>query len=280
MIPRHTLDWFNVIRKTHRAAELYDLIQSPDLLLDETGTLLTNMGYWHGPDPVKTLAEANTRLFEEVIRAAGLKPVDDVLDVGCGTGGALQVAGNATTGRLCGLNASQYQLDKARQAFAASAWGDRLTWTQGDACCLPFRDAEYDVVMSVEAAFHFSPRTRFFHEAHRVLVPDGRIALADLVPPPPRTALEALNARALRRGLQIPQESFGTVEQYARELHDAGFVDVEVRDITDAVVPHHRRWIRSQPLVKQAAWAWVGLCLTCGFFQYPWRYVIATGRKP
>jgi SAM-dependent methyltransferase len=146
-----------------------------------------------GTDPQAwaDLAEAHSRpLFEAVLDAAGVGPGTTVLDVGCGSGLTLVLAGQR--GAIpAGLDVSPGLLKIAR---------DRLPHAElneGDMEALPFQDAAFDAVTGVNA-FQFAgdPR-RALREAARVTRPGGCV-VASLFAAPERSqgtvAHEAMSA--------------------------------------------------------------------------------------
>jgi SAM-dependent methyltransferase len=146
-----------------------------------------------GTDPQAwaDLSEAhNTPLFEAVLDAAGVGLGTRVLDVGCGSGLALVLAGQrgaVTTG----LDVSPGLLRVARDRLPDADLRD------GDMESLPFADAAFDAVTGINA-FQFAgdPR-RALHEAARVTRPGGRV-VASLFAAPERSqgtvAHEAMSA--------------------------------------------------------------------------------------
>jgi SAM-dependent methyltransferase len=146
-----------------------------------------------GTDPQAwaALAEAhNSPLFEAVLDAAGVGPGTRVLDVGCGSGLTLVLAGQrgaVTTG----LDVSPGLLRIARDRLPDADLRD------GDMESLPFGDAAFDAVTGVNA-FQFAgdPR-RALREAARVTRPGGRV-VASLFAAPERSqgtvAHEAMSA--------------------------------------------------------------------------------------
>lgn len=145
----------------------------------------------------------------------------DVLEVGCGRGG-----GTAFVHDRFGLR-SMTGLDLARNAIehaCARYSAPGLEFAAGDAESLPFPDATFDAVLSVESSHCYPDTPRFLRETHRVLRPNGRLLLADARPTdPPAPADGALFHRVDLRLLR-------------EQLAAAGFQVADEEDITANVV--------------------------------------------
>ncbi len=121
-------------------------------------------------------------LGERVVRRAGIRAGEDVLDVACGTGNAAIRAAQAG-GRVTGVDLTP-ELFEAGRRLAAEADVD-IKWTEGDAEALPFEDESFDVVLSVLGVM-FAPRHEVAaHELVRVLRPGGRMVLCNWTPDSP-----------------------------------------------------------------------------------------------
>lgn len=104
-----------------------------------------------------------------VRRALADLPPGRALDVGCGSGG------NSDVLRRLGWDVTA--LDYSDEATRAA--GRRgLRVLRGDARTLPFRDAEFDLVISTDAWEHVAEDERVAAEAHRVLRPGGTLFVA------------------------------------------------------------------------------------------------------
>jgi len=97
-----------------------------------------------------------------------------VLDVACGTGALAREALTRVgqQGQVVGLD-----LDEGMLAVAART-EPKVEWRQGDAGALPFEDESFDVVVSQFALMYFPDRVTALREMWRVLVPNGRLAVA------------------------------------------------------------------------------------------------------
>jgi ubiquinone/menaquinone biosynthesis C-methylase UbiE len=223
------------------AATVYDSIGSDFFLALAPGWL--NLGLWEGDggDPTEAPV-AVRRLVEEVARP--LPAGGDVLDVGNGLGAQDPVIAAALRPRsLTALNITFGQLVAGRGRRRAA--GARAVC--GDAVRMPFADASFDGVLSVEAAFHFASRQAFFGEAFRVLRPGGVLSISDVptmrYPDGPREALAAL---AMLRVWGLRVSSAAGPEQIARSVEAAGFADVRSRLIGDRVIDPALRFVRDR----------------------------------
>ena len=131
---------------------------SSDLALDE-GWL--NLGLWLGDGSDLSEAPAAVRRLVTEI-AADLPRGGDVLDVGNGLGAQDPLIRDvAAPRRLVALNITRSQLVHGRARLADAG----ASPVNADATRLPFADASFDGLISVEAAFHFPSRAAFFAEA-------------------------------------------------------------------------------------------------------------------
>jgi arsenite methyltransferase len=104
-----------------------------------------------------------------------------VLDLGSGAGTdslvAAQMVGHA--GRVTGIDMTPEMLAKARAA-AAEMGATNVEFVQGEAEHLPFADETFEVVISNGVVDLIPDKDAVFAELHRVLVPGGRLQIADV----------------------------------------------------------------------------------------------------
>ena len=108
------------------------------------------------------------------IDAASLSPSDDVLDVACGTGVVAREASARVDsgGSVTGLDRNTDMLTVAARVTPA------ITWREGMAEDLPFKDESFDAVVSQFGLMFFEDQVKALKEMHRVLRPDGRLVVA------------------------------------------------------------------------------------------------------
>jgi SAM-dependent methyltransferase/alkylhydroperoxidase family enzyme len=138
---------------------------------------LTGPHDWHGVDEgwgrsavdFATLSEpGNCREYVALHQQLAVTTADRVLDIACGAGLAVELA----TGRgaeCAGIDASRRLIEVARDR------NPRADLRVGDMCELPWDDQSFDVVTSFRGIWGTTPGA--VAEAHRVLVPGGRIGI-------------------------------------------------------------------------------------------------------
>jgi SAM-dependent methyltransferase len=111
----------------------------------------------------------------QLVRYAGIRSGDRVLDVACGTG-VVAVTAARRGARVTGLDLTPELLDVARDNSLAA--GVDVEWHEGDAEELPFPPESFDVVVS-QFGHMFAPRPDVVvNEMLRVLKPGGMIAFS------------------------------------------------------------------------------------------------------
>lgn len=125
------------------------------------------------------IAMFTTPAAAHLVEWAGVKSGEAVLDVGCGTG-VVAVTAARRGARVKGLDLSPVLLEDARKN--AAVIGAPIEFKEGDVEALPYRDGEFDVVLS-QFGHMFAPRPDVaMREMLRVLKPGGRIAFSTWPP--------------------------------------------------------------------------------------------------
>jgi SAM-dependent methyltransferase len=125
------------------------------------------------------LAAFTTPAAAHLIDWAGVWPGQAVLDVACGTG-VVAITAQRRGARVKALDLSPVLLEDARKN--AAIINAAIEFTEGDVEALPYKDGEFDVVLS-QFGHMFAPRPEVaIREMLRVLKPGGRIAFSTWPP--------------------------------------------------------------------------------------------------
>ena len=162
---------------------------------------------------------------------AGLEEGDVVLDLGSGAGFDCFLASRKVgeTGKVIGVDMTPDMIDLARKNAKINNYTN-VDFRLGEIENLPAADNSVDLVMS-NCVINLSPeKQKVFDEAYRVLKPDGRITISDLVllKPLPESIK---NSKAALAGCVA-----GAVlkDKYLEYISNAGFKEIEIVEETSS----------------------------------------------
>ena len=130
--------------------------------------------------------EATTRRALELI---GVRPGERLLDVASGIGTSALLAAREYGCLVAGVEYGEGAVVDAQRAADAAGLCDRVGFIVGDAGALPFEDGQFEAVLCECSLCTFQDKPRAIAEIRRVLQPNGRLALSDVVvdrPLPPK----------------------------------------------------------------------------------------------
>ncbi|MFD7658568.1 class I SAM-dependent methyltransferase [Actinosynnema sp. NPDC059797] len=204
-----------------------------------------NFGYWRGVDldghlTTEQRVASQEALYDVVLDALATRPGDRLLEVGCGHGVGVRRALRHHPSLVRGLD-----LEPEQVARAAAANDDpRVAFALGAAHDVPFPDASFDRLLSVEAAQHFEDVPGFAREGARVLADGGRLALTTFFATTAAAVPELVRlVRSFTRGLDLAHP----VDEVLAHLRAAGFADVTATSIGEHVWRGLDRWLELGP---------------------------------
>lgn len=119
------------------------------------------------------------RQRHETLAALGLQPGERVLDVGCGPGLLMEDMAERVgpRGHITGVDIADTMLELSTRRCAR--FGNSVDVINADAGHLPFDEASFDAVVSVQVYEYVSDIVAALAELYRVLRPDGRAVIID-----------------------------------------------------------------------------------------------------
>jgi SAM-dependent methyltransferase len=187
------------------------------------------------------LFDAEVRPHNERLRsAAAVRPGEDVLDVGCGTGETTRQAARAAgEGSVLGVDVSAALLDVARRRTEAEGLRN-VRYEHADAEVHPFPPASFDVCVSRFGIMFFTHPQAAFRNIGRALRPGGRLA-AVVWQGAERNEWASVIRTSLAGGPwpapPTDDSPFSLGDPMVAEgvLASAGFTDVSLTDVPDPV---------------------------------------------
>jgi ubiquinone/menaquinone biosynthesis C-methylase UbiE len=143
--------------------------------VDESGASSTYIDYL---DVAKEIAGVATAK-EMSVALMNIRPGDEVLDLGCGTGDISIRLGRVVggNGRVVGVDYSESMVEVAQQRLNAESRA--VSFEQGDIHELRFGDDEFDACRAERVFMHLENPTQALREMVRVTRPGGRLVVTD-----------------------------------------------------------------------------------------------------
>lgn len=178
--------------------------------------------HYHGTDAIRAAADW-----------LGLGPASRVLDIGAGIGGPARYLAYTT-----GCHVTAIELQPELHAIGVdltrrSGLDGRVAHVCADALTCPLQDASFDAVVSWLAILHIPDRPRLCMRMARALRAGGGCYIEDLCMRAPFAPGDLRDVREIVCGI-----SMSTIDDYARDLRSAGFVDITPTDLTGDWAPY------------------------------------------
>jgi len=144
--------------------------------------------YWEskaseeGDKPSSTIKDHEFREMEIAVISKYLKPRDVVLDIGCGNGFST-VCYLEKVNKIIGVDYIQDFVDWANRLYVNENNRSKLEFKQADALELPFKDEEFDVVLSERMLINLSTwddQKKALNNIWKVLKKGGRLILLEV----------------------------------------------------------------------------------------------------
>ncbi len=129
----------------------------------------------------KSSSHAKGRDLEMLLESVAAKGGEVSVDIATGTGfTAMALSGQ--TARVIAVDPTVEMIRQARK-LSDEKGKTNIEFVLGEAEAIPLSDAIADIVTCRRAAHHFSDKSLFLGEVHRILRNGGKLGLADMVSP-------------------------------------------------------------------------------------------------
>jgi 27-O-demethylrifamycin SV methyltransferase len=190
------------------------------------------------------LSEATAVLTNRMVEAAQLQPGLRVLDVGCGNGvPGCFLAGNFGV-NVVGITTSKVGVSLANECAAAAGLTDKASFELRDGTDNGYPDKSFDRAWVLESSHLMRERDKLISECARVLKPEGRMVLCDIIR---KREIPFPELRERRHEFQILRGAFGDAHMQPLELYvelaeRSGLNVDHTEDLTAATIPTFDRW--------------------------------------
>jgi len=200
------------------------------------GLIRREFNRWAVQGRGRGMEKSHWEITRQLIESMNVQPHDNVADLGCGVGWATRVlAERASRGLVVGIDLSDEMIV---QALAEYRNPPNTLFIVADAARIPFVNAFFTSLLSVESIYYYPNLEGAFHEVHRILKPAGKAHF--LI----NYYKENVYSHPWARHIDIPVHLLGA-DDYLKLLTAAGFTTTRHRRIIDSA-PLPEDWTPSK----------------------------------
>ncbi len=214
---------------------------------------------YYGPtgETPKPRLQAQLDLIEELLLWGQVAQSSRILDVGCGIGGSSIYLAGKFGATVTGITLSPVQAHRAQERSHRLGLAERVTFEVANALEMPFPDASFDLIWSLESGEHMADKGKFLGECVRVLRPGGKLLVATwchrptLPDYPPLTEKESDLLKRIYQVYCLPYVL--SLPEYATLAAELPLENIKTADWSKAVAPFWEDVIASTTS-PQALW--------------------------
>lgn len=190
---------------------------------------------WAKSGRAEAMESGHGDVVRQVLAKMSFRAGQQILDLGCGNGWATRLLAKSAAGSSAvGIDVAPAMVERAEQSTSLTI---RARYEVARFESLPFKDAAFDKVFSMEAIYYAIDLDRALAEVHRVLKPKGTV---DLVID---CYAESASTRGWSALVGLHMHCIGESDWRAA-LTRAGFVAPEAQRVVDARGPGDREAFR------------------------------------
>ena len=239
------------------------------------GNYFMNYGYWSNPN--MNLLDANKELINIILEKSGLldKKNVNILDIGCGYGEQdfEWIKKLDPSNKITAIDISKKKKLDSRLVFEVC---------DANNIDIKFMSNSFNTIMSVESAFHYSDRPKFFKDIYNILDNNGTFIISDIILNKDYKP-GLINSSFLRTFsdiLHIPKSNLIQLSEWNKLINDSGLEIVETIDITDKTFnPCYNYYFKEYTKYYNLPDCFLSVLYT--YFKYiqPFSYIIAVCKK-
>lgn len=191
--------------------------------------------------PVDEFHIGGRKSTEHLVKRLNLSTESQIVDIGCGLGGAMRYLASQKINSVTGIDLTPEYISVAKELSKRVMPEAQLVFKLASALNMPFEDDSFDAAITMHVAMNIQNRSTFYSEIARVIKPNGKFGLFDVVKKGEDDLIFPLPWATSSAASHLVSEN-----QTTELLNDAGFVVIDKEDRTEFALEFFKNSLASQ----------------------------------